>query len=73
MPQTSFHALAAAALAVAIPAAAAIAAAPVSPEGRLALAWHGKLPAAGAPSPHTVFLRLGTDNGRRWNEVMPSS
>jgi hypothetical protein len=37
------------------------------PQGRLALAWHGKLPAAaGTPSPRTVFLRAGDDNGRRW-------
>jgi hypothetical protein len=40
------------------------------PKGRLALAWHGKLPAAaGSPSPRAVFLRIGTDNGQRWNGI----
>jgi hypothetical protein len=44
------------------------------PGGRLALAWHGKLPAAaGAPSPRTVFLRIGADNGQRWNDITPLS
>jgi hypothetical protein len=45
------------------------------PGGRVALAWHGKLPAAagGAPAPRTVFLRFGSEGGKRWDDVITLS
>lgn len=43
--------------------------------GRLALAWHGKLPApaGGPPAVRQVFLRLGRAHGARWDAVTPLS
>lgn len=40
-------------------------------DGRVVLAWHGKLPAsADAPARRRVFVRTGRDHGARWDPVV---